>query len=33
MLLGRTALVGRFTVNPALSYTLPKPAHPTLHKP
>jgi hypothetical protein len=33
MLLGRTALVGRFAVNPALSYTLPKPAHPMVHKP
>ncbi|GLQ50267.1 ATP-dependent zinc protease [Dyella flava] len=33
MLLGRTALVGRFAVNPALSYTLPKPAHTMVDKP
>ena len=32
MLLGRTALFGRFTVNPALSYTLPRPAHITTDK-
>jgi hypothetical protein len=33
MLLGRTALVGRFAVNPALSYTLPRPAHTMVDKP
>ena len=33
MLLGRTALVGRFSVNPALSYTLPRPAHLLIGKP
>lgn len=33
MLLGRTALVGRFAVNPALSYTLPKPAQTMVDKP
>lgn len=32
MLLGRTALFERFTVNPALSYTLPRPAHITTDK-
>jgi hypothetical protein len=33
MLLGRTALVGRFAVNPALSYTLPKPPHRMVENP
>jgi hypothetical protein len=32
MLLGRTALFERFTVNPALSYTLPRPVHVTTDK-
>jgi hypothetical protein len=30
MLLGRTALLGRFAVDPRLSYTLPRDEHPTL---
>jgi hypothetical protein len=35
MLLGRTALIGRFKVDPALSYSLPKPTHThtMVHKP
>jgi hypothetical protein len=33
MLLGRTSLIGRFVVDPALSYTLPRPAHTMVDKP
>jgi hypothetical protein len=33
MLLGRTALMARFAVDPSLSYTLPRPAHMTMDKP
>ncbi|RDS82524.1 ATP-dependent zinc protease family protein [Dyella psychrodurans] len=33
MLLGRTALMGRFAVDPSLSYTLPRHAHTTMDNP
>jgi hypothetical protein len=33
MLLGRTAMMGRFSVDPSLSYTLPRPAHTMMDQP